>query len=207
VGDFVPHTDDELRAMLDFVGLSSLGQLFDCVPRALRLAAGLDLPDGLSEPDVLAEMARLAGRNTAAGADLVCFAGGGAYDHELPSATSQLTFRSEFVTAYTPYQPEVAQGVLQALFEYQTLVSRLTGLPVANASLYDGAAAALEGANLASDARPSGSAAGCTPTGGGCCGPLPPAPRMSWWTFLSALTVAPIGRSPRPWEMGSPARS
>ena len=150
MGDFVPHTDDELRAMLDFIGLSSLDQLFDCVPDALCLASGLDLPDGLSEPDVLAEMGRLAGRNAPAGADLICFAGGGAYDHEVPSATSQLTFRSEFVTAYTPYQPEVAQGVLQALFEYQTLVSRLTGLPVANASLYDGATAVVEGANLAS---------------------------------------------------------
>jgi glycine dehydrogenase subunit 1 len=152
MGHFVPHTDAELASMLDFIGLSSLDDLFDCVPEALRLARGLDLPDGLSEPDVLAEMERLAERNAPAGADLICFAGGGAYDHELPAATRQLTFRSEFVTAYTPYQPEVAQGVLQALFEYQTMVSRLTGLPVANASLYDGASAAVEAANLAAGA-------------------------------------------------------
>src|SRR5580704_12147143 len=134
--------------MLADIGLSSLDDLFEVVPEALRLAGGLDVPPGLSEPDVLAEMGRLAGHNRT-GADLVCFAGGGAYDHEVPSATTRLTFRSEFVTAYTPYQPEVAQGVLQALFEYQTLVARLAGLPVANASLYDGATATVEAVNLA----------------------------------------------------------
>ena len=106
---------------------------------------------GLSEPDVLAEMERLAALNRS-GADLICFAGAGAYDHEVPSATRRLAFRSEFVTAYTPYQPEVAQGVLQALFEYQTLIARLAGLPVANASLYDGASAAVEAVNLAAAA-------------------------------------------------------
>jgi glycine dehydrogenase subunit 1 len=152
VGHFVPHTDAEVSAMLADIGLSSLDQLFDVVPEALRLAAGLDLAPGLSEPDVLAEMERLASLNRT-GTDLVCFAGAGAYDHEVPSATKRLTFRSEFVTAYTPYQPEVAQGVLQALFEYQTLVARLAGLPVANASLYDGASAAVEAVNLATTAK------------------------------------------------------
>jgi glycine dehydrogenase subunit 1 len=151
VGHFVPHTDAELSGMLADIGLGSLDELFDVVPEALRLAGGLDLAPGLSEPDVLAEMARLAGRNRS-GAELVCFAGAGAYDHDVPSATTRLTFRSEFVTAYTPYQPEVAQGVLQALFEYQTLIARLSGLPVANASLYDGASAAVEAANLATAA-------------------------------------------------------
>ena len=137
--------------MLADIGLESLDQLFDVVPEALRLTGGLDLASGLSEPDVLVEMDRLAARNRGS-ADLVCFAGAGAYDHDVPSATRQLTFRSEFVTAYTPYQPEVAQGVLQALFEYQTLVARLAGLPVANASLYDGASAAVEATNLATAA-------------------------------------------------------
>jgi len=150
MGHFVPHTDDELQAMLADIGLSSLEELFDCVPAALRLASGaLDVPDGLSEPDTLIEMARLAGGNRATGPDLICFAGAGVYDHEVPAATRRLAFRSEFVTAYTPYQPEVAQGVLQALFEYQTMVARLAGLPVANASLYDGAAATVEAVNLA----------------------------------------------------------
>ncbi len=147
MGHFVPHTDAEVASMLEFMGLSSIDDLFDAVPAALRLATGLDLPDGLSEPDVAAEMARLAGRNGAA--DLICFAGGGAYDHEVPAAVRRLAFRSEFVTAYTPYQPEVAQGVLQALFEYQTMVCRLAGLEVANASLYDGATACVEAVNLA----------------------------------------------------------
>jgi glycine dehydrogenase subunit 1 len=148
LGHFVPHTDDELTAMLADIGIESLDQLFEVVPPALRLAGGLDIPPGLSEPDVLAEMDRLAGRNRH-GSELLCFAGAGAYDHEVPSATKRLTFRSEFVTAYTPYQPEVAQGVLQALFEYQSLLARLAGVPVANASLYDGASATVEAANLA----------------------------------------------------------
>jgi glycine dehydrogenase subunit 1 len=148
VGHYVPHTDAELASMLSDIGLASLDELFDVVPAALRLAGGLDIPDGLSEPDVIAEMERLAGRNRG-GDDLLCFAGAGAYDHEVPSATRRLTNRTEFVTAYTPYQPEIAQGVLQALFEYQTMVSRLAGLPVANASLYDGASALVEATNLA----------------------------------------------------------
>ena len=148
MGHFVPHTDDELSSMLAFVGLSSLDELFASVPEALRLASGsLQMADGRSEPDTLAEMDRLASRNRLG--DLVCFAGGGAYDHEIPSAVTRLAFRSEFVTAYTPYQPEVSQGVLQALFEYQTLLARLTGVEVANASLYDGASACVEAVNLA----------------------------------------------------------
>jgi glycine dehydrogenase subunit 1 len=151
VGHFVPHTDAEVSAMLADIGLDSVEQLFEVVPEALRLAGGLSLAAGLSEADTLAEMERLAARNRS-GADLVCFAGAGAYDHEVPSATRHLTFRSEFVTAYTPYQPEVAQGVLQALFEYQTLIARLAGLPVANASLYDGASATVEAVNLAAAA-------------------------------------------------------
>ena len=149
MGHYVPHTDDEIAQMLDFVGLSSLDELFETIPEALRLTRPLDLPDGLSEFDTLAEMGRLAKANAG---DLVCFAGGGAYDHDIASATKRLGFRSEFVTAYTPYQPEVSQGVLQALFEYQTLLTRLTGMDVANASLYDGATACVEAMNLATAA-------------------------------------------------------
>ena len=150
MGHYVPHTDDEIASMLEFVGVSSMDELFVSIPEALRLAAGddgrhLDLPDGLSEFDTLAEMERLGARNSA----LTCFAGAGAYDHDIASATKRLAFRTEFVTAYTPYQPEVSQGVLQALFEYQTLLSRLTGVEIANASLYDGATACVEAVNLA----------------------------------------------------------
>ena len=148
---FVPHTDAEIDEMLARLGLSSLDELFAVVPEALRLTRPLDMPAGMGEPDVAAEMGRLADAN-ATGRDLVCFAGGGAYDHEVPATVRRVAFRSEFVTAYTPYQPEVAQGVLQALFEYQTLVSRLAGLPIANASLYDGATALVEAGNLATAA-------------------------------------------------------
>lgn len=148
MADYLPHTDDELAAMLAFLGLDDVDELFAAVPHALRLATGgLAVAPGEPEPDTMAHMAALAGANGAA--DLVCFAGAGAYDHEVPPVVRALAGRSEFVTAYTPYQPEVAQGVLQAVFEYQTMVARLAGLPVANASLYDGASALVEAVNLA----------------------------------------------------------
>ena len=148
MGTYIPHTEDEIESMLSFLGLSGLDQLFEVVPEALRLQRRLELADGAGEPDVLAAMEGFADRNRARSDRLVCFAGGGAYDHEIPSVTRALAGRSEFVTSYTPYQPEVAQGVLQAVFEYQTMVARLTGLPVANASLYDGGSAAVEAVNL-----------------------------------------------------------
>ena len=146
---FVPHTDAEVAEMLADMGLSSVDELFDVVPAALRLAGGLDMEDGLAEADVAGRFDAYAGANRPVGRDLVGFAGAGAYDHDMPSVVNRLAFRSEFVTAYTPYQPEVAQGVLQALFEYQTLVCRLFGTDVANASLYDGASALVEAVNLA----------------------------------------------------------
>jgi glycine dehydrogenase subunit 1 len=146
MGSFVPHTDADIAAMLEFLGLSGLDELYAAVPEAIR-CAGLALPEALSEADLVARLKALGARNTGAGA--VCFAGGGAYDHEVPAVVRALAGRSEFVTAYTPYQPEVAQGVLQALFEYQTMVARLAGLEIANASLYDGAAALVEATNLA----------------------------------------------------------
>ncbi|HXW32937.1 MAG TPA: hypothetical protein VEJ87_00020, partial [Acidimicrobiales bacterium] len=145
---YTPHTDAEIGQMLDFLGLATLEQLFEQVPAAIRLAGGLDLPGGIPEPDAIERMQDLARSNRAAGRDLICFAGGGAYDHEVPPVTRALASRSEFVTSYTPYQPEVAQGVLQAIFEFQTMISRLAGLSVANASLYDGAAALVEAVNL-----------------------------------------------------------
>jgi glycine dehydrogenase subunit 1 len=148
VGTYIPHTDDEVASMLAFLGLTSVAELFDVVPEALRLQRGLELSAGAGEPDVLATMEDFGDRNRARSDRLVCFAGGGAYDHEIPSVTKALAGRSEFVTSYTPYQPEVAQGVLQAIFEYQTMVARLAGLPVANASLYDGGSAAVEAVNL-----------------------------------------------------------
>ncbi len=149
---FVPHTDEEIAEMLAFLGLESLDDLFSTVPEAIRLAGGLDLPPAASEADVVGRLSELAERNRPAGSRLVCFAGAGAYDHEVPAVVRSLASRSEFVTAYTPYQPEVAQGVLQAIFEYQSMVARLAGLEIANGSLYDGAAALVEAANLAAAA-------------------------------------------------------
>lgn len=148
MGTYIPHTDDEIDEMLGFLGLSSIDQLFDVVPEALRLQRELELAGGVGEPDVLAHFEGFANQNRARSDRLVCFAGGGAYDHEIPSVTRALAGRSEFVTSYTPYQPEVAQGVLQAVFEFQTMVARIAGLPVANASLYDGGSAAVEAVNL-----------------------------------------------------------
>ncbi len=146
---FVPHTEAEVAEMLAFLGLSSLDDLFAAVPAAVRLAGGLDLPDHRSEADVTERLFELGEKNKPVGRSLVCFAGAGAYDHEVPAVVRSLASRSEFVTAYTPYQPEVSQGVLQAVFEYQTMVARLSGLEIANGSLYDGAAALMEGVNLA----------------------------------------------------------
>ncbi len=135
--------------MLAFLGMDTLDDLFAHVPVAVRLAGGLDLESGLSEPDVAALFATYTRANRATSTSMACFAGGGAYDHEVPAVVRMLANRSEFVTAYTPYQPEVAQGVLQAMFEYQTLVARLSGLPISNASLYDAATALVEALNMA----------------------------------------------------------
>jgi glycine dehydrogenase subunit 1 len=146
---YVAHTDAEIAEMLAFLGLSELDELFAEIPEALRLSAGLELPSAMSEPDVAWRLDDLAAKNRPCGRELVCFAGAGSYDHEIPAVVRSLASRSEFVTAYTPYQPEVSQGVLQAVFEFQTMVARLSGLDVANASLYDGAAALVEGVNLA----------------------------------------------------------
>jgi glycine dehydrogenase subunit 1 len=152
MGHYVPHTEAELAAMLGFLGLESLDDLYAHIPDAVRLAGGLDVAPGASESDVLARMDALGAANQPAAGGFVSFAGFGAYEHELPAAVRALTFRSEFVTSYTPYQAELSQGVLQALFEYQTMISSLFGLDVANASLYDGASAAVEGLNLAAAA-------------------------------------------------------
>ena len=152
VADYIPHTPDEVAAMLEFLGLDSLDQLFAHIPASVRLSAGLDMAPGMSEPDVAAVFAEMTKKNKGQLANLTCFAGGGAYDHEIPPVVKALGSRSEFVTAYTPYQPEVAQGILQAVFEYQTMVSRLSGLPIANASIYDGATALVEAVNMAGGA-------------------------------------------------------
>ena len=148
---FAPHTDDDVREMLARIGLDGLDALFDQIPPSVRLDRPLNLPEGVSEMEILADLRGLAAADRCAD-DLVCFAGAGAYDHYVPSVVWALAGRSEFYTSYTPYQPELSQGVLQALFEYQSMICELTGLEVSNASLYDGATALAEAVNLARSA-------------------------------------------------------
>jgi glycine dehydrogenase subunit 1 len=142
---FIPHTRADVARMLEAVGGNATSDLFSSIPSPLRERAGLDLPAGLSEQEVLARLAELAGRNRL----LASFQGAGAYEHFVPSVVGLVLSRSEFATAYTPYQPEVSQGTLQACFEFQTYVTLLTGLDVANASMYDGASALAEAVLMA----------------------------------------------------------
>jgi glycine dehydrogenase subunit 1 len=137
---FVPHTPRERDEMLAAIGVASLDDLYADIPPALRLK-GLNIADGLCEQEVYDHLHALSHRNTLA---LTSFLGGGFYDHTIPAAVDSLVSRGEFFTAYTPYQPEVAQGTLQAIFEFQSMICRLTGLDVANASLYDGGSALAE---------------------------------------------------------------
>jgi glycine dehydrogenase subunit 1 len=145
---YILNTDDDTSEMLAAIGLSSLDQLFDMIPAEYRLDRPLDIPPGLSELALTQQIGAMAARN--AGVDArPCFLGGGAYDHFVPAVVDQLAARGEFYTAYTPYQAEASQGTLQAIFEYQTLVARLTGMDVSNASLYDGGSAMTEATLMA----------------------------------------------------------
>jgi glycine dehydrogenase subunit 1 len=141
-------TDDDLREMLATIGVDSVDQLFADVPAGLRLERPLALPDGLSEQEVYGELQALASRNISA-EDEVTFLGAGMYDSYVPALVDSIITRSEFLTPYTPYQPEVSQGGLQAMFEYQTAISELTGLPVSNASVYEGPSAVAAAGYLA----------------------------------------------------------
>jgi glycine dehydrogenase subunit 1 len=144
---FLPHTDDDIRAMLGVVGVSDVAELFADVPVDLRARATLQLAPGVSEPEVRARLEELAARNTAA--QQRCFLGAGAYPHFVPAVVDQILQRAEFYSAYTPYQPEVSQGTLQVIFEFQSLVAMLLGMEVANASMYDGASATAEAVLMA----------------------------------------------------------
>ncbi len=134
--------------MLEAIGISSIDELFEDIPDEVRFKGELKLPQGMAEGPLLAHMGALARANKSAD-QLISFAGGGAYDHLIPTAVRTVLSRSEFYTAYTPYQAEISQGVLQTIFEFQTLICQLTGLDVANASMYDGASALAEGAIMA----------------------------------------------------------
>jgi glycine dehydrogenase subunit 1 len=142
----LPHTEEDIREMLAVTGAGSLQELFADIPESLRCARPLELPEAASEFEVYRRLSELAARNRT---ETVSFLGGGSYDHLIPATVGAVLSRSEFYTSYTPYQAEISQGVLQAIFEYQTLICALTGLEVSNASLYDGATAACEAAALA----------------------------------------------------------
>lgn len=147
---YLPHTPDDVAAMLAAIGVPSLDALFAQVPARLRERARLDLPAGLTESELRVRLGGLAARNL----DAVVFAGAGAYPHDAPAVVDHILQRSEFATAYTPYQPEVSQGTLQAIFEFQTFVALLMGMEVANASMYDGASATAEAVLMARRALP-----------------------------------------------------
>ena len=144
---YIPHTDDDRREMLQAVGVASLDDLYQAVPSKFRFP-DLDLPEAISELEAAAELQALSEANLDVRHN-ACFLGAGAYHHFIPSAVDAILRRSEFYTAYTPYQPEVSQGTLQAIFEYQSLICNLTGMDVSNASHYDGATALAEAVILA----------------------------------------------------------
>jgi len=140
---YIPHTEEDIRKMLDTLGLEKIEDLFQAIPKEYRLSNPLNLPEPLSEPDLLRHFEGLQVPMMSS------FLGAGAYHHFIPAVVSHLVSRSEFSTAYTPYQPEVSQGTLQAIFEYQTLMCQLTGMEVSNASMYDGASSLAEAVLMA----------------------------------------------------------
>jgi glycine dehydrogenase subunit 1 len=140
---YLPNTSAEQQAMLDAIGVKSIDELFEMVPADLRLTRPLALPPALTEFELTDHVGRLAAKNAPAG-QRVCFLGGGSYDHFIPAVVDAIASRGEYYTSYTPYQAEASQGNLQAFFEYQTLIARLTGMDVSNASLYDGGSAVAE---------------------------------------------------------------
>lgn len=145
---YIPNTDAERQAMLNTIGVQSFEELINNIPAELKLTEPLNLPNPLSEYELIRAMTELAEKNRNL-TQTVSFLGAGAYDHFVPAAIDHIISRSEFYTAYTPYQPEVSQGTLQAIYEFQTLICEITGMDVANASMYDGGSALAEAALMA----------------------------------------------------------
>jgi len=144
---YLPHTPEEISSMLEAIGVPSIDALFSPIPDKVQLGRPLAIPRGIDEVSLMAHLTELSHKNPST--TMLSFLGAGIYDHHVPPAVDQLLLRSEFYTAYTPYQAEVAQGTLQTIFEFQTIVSELFGLPVANASMYDGASATAEAVLMA----------------------------------------------------------
>src|SRR5215813_9570678 len=151
---YTPHTQADRERMLGTLGLASVDELFQHIPKTLRERARIDLSQGTTELAVRQRMAQMAAKNATA-TDWNMFLGGGIYHHFIPSAVDAIISRSEFSTSYTPYQPEVSQGTLQALFEYQTLICQLTGMEISNAGVYDGASAAAEAVLMSRRIQPT----------------------------------------------------
>lgn len=145
---YLPHTEQERQEMLDALGIKSVEELFSDIPEKARLRKELELPRAISEPELWQHMKNLSEANSSM-EDLVCFMGGGCYDHYIPAAVDHIISRGEFFTAYTPYQAEISQGTLQSIYEFQTMIAELTGMDIANASMYDGATALAEAALMA----------------------------------------------------------
>ncbi len=145
---YIPITEVDREEMLASIGAGSIEELFEDIPEVIRLGRKLELPDRKPEMELRNYFRELSMKN---GSDYLCFRGAGAYRHYIPSIIGHIVSRSEFYTAYTPYQPEVSQGILQAIFEYQTMICELTGMDVSNASVYDGATAAAEAVFMAAD--------------------------------------------------------
>jgi len=146
---FIPHTEQDIREMLEMVGIQNVDELFAGIPAELRLGdKALKLPSALSESEIVATLRQMQKRNPDA-EEVTTFLGAGAYRHYTPALIGSLVLRGEFATSYTPYQPEVSQGTLQAIFEFQTMIAMLTGMDLANASMYDGASALAEAVLMA----------------------------------------------------------
>jgi glycine dehydrogenase subunit 1 len=144
---YISLSDHDKQAMLSAIGVASVEDLFCCIPEEIRMKGDLDLPSPMGEPDLVRHFQGISAKNIASGC--LSFLGAGAYSHYIPYVVDYLSTRGEFLSPYTPYQPEVSQGTLQVIFEYQTLISQLTGLEIANASLYEGASAAAEAVLMA----------------------------------------------------------
>ena len=147
---YIPNTDADRAEMLSSIGVTAIDALFDQIPQPLRFRGALAIPPRLDQISLMHHLANLARKNVNAD-DYPCFLGAGIYDHYIPPTVAAITGRSEFYTSYTPYQPELSQGMLQSIFEFQTLLCQLTGMDVANASMYDGASALAEAAIMASE--------------------------------------------------------
>src|SRR5512133_302557 len=143
--NYIPHTQEDRKRIMETVGVGSIEELFSDIPEKYRIGRPLDLPKALSEQELFQQLSDISNANRLPGINL---RGAGAYGHYIPAVVGHVIARSEFYTAYTPYQAEISQGILQAIYEYQTMIAHLTGTEIANASMYDGASAMAEAAVL-----------------------------------------------------------